>query len=168
MRHIINEWVHQHPDVYLLHSDTWHLPPAPNIVNCGITEPSMVTLAAGLMAAGKTVVLYGVCGFVLYRGYDQFMYWISNKHYPGNLIFINAGANNCYPEKLGVAHRIYNDIEIAQSLNLTVLEPTYDEVVPLLDMAYRSANTKFFIRLGYDINRANEQGSSKSNPPVLI
>lgn len=152
MRRMINEWVHQHHDVYLLHSDTWHLPPAPNIINCGITEPTMVTIAAGLMAAGKTVLVYGVCGFVLYRAYDQLMYWVKDKQYLGNMVILNAGANKCYPEELGPAHRIYNDVEIAQSLGFACKEPNYNEIIPILESVVKDSNNKIFIRLGFDRN----------------
>lgn len=152
MRHAINKWVHQQPDVYLLHSDTWHLPQAPNIINCGITEPTMVTIAAGLMAAGRTVFVYGVCGFVLYRAYDQFMYWVRDKQYPGNMVILNAGANKCYPEELGPAHRIYNDLEVAASLGFECAEPGYDEIIPLLNSLAGRTGAKMFIRLGFDRN----------------
>lgn len=150
MRNLINTWLATNNNVYLLHSDTWHFKAGNNVINCGITEPSMVTLAAGMAAGGATVLIYGVCGFVLYRGYDQLMYWVKDKHYKGNIIMINAGANKCYPEKLGPAHRIYNDFELANGLGLTCLEPTHNDIIPLLNRAKEQSGLKLFVRLGFD------------------
>ena len=42
-----------------------------NLINCGIQEPNMVNIAAGLASQGKKVIIYGVAGFVLYKAYEQ-------------------------------------------------------------------------------------------------
>ena len=142
----------QSKNIFLLHSDTWHFNTEYQCVNCGITEPTIVNIGAGLAQAGKTVFIYGVCGFILYRGYDQIKYWIQDRIYKGNIIFLNAGANNCYPEKLGKAHRIYNDKMLIDDLKLDFYETNYDEFLPLIKKLINSNGTKAFIRLGFDKN----------------
>lgn len=137
-------------DIFLLHSDTWHFDTNYQCINCGIIEPTIVTIGAGLACGGKTALIYGVCGFILYRGYDQIKYHIQDKNYKGNIIFLNAGANKCYPKKLGRAHRIYNDQLLCKDLNLDFYEPNYEQFLPLIKSLINSTNVKAFIRLGFD------------------
>jgi transketolase C-terminal domain/subunit len=54
-------------DIYFLHCDMWGFPTKGNVINVGIQEPNMVNIASGLASTGKTVIIYGVAGFVLYK-----------------------------------------------------------------------------------------------------
>ena len=70
-------------NIFLLHDDLFHFDTF-NSINCGITEPTMVDIACGLASQGKTVFVYGICGFVLYRAFDQIKFNVS-KEYTGNI-----------------------------------------------------------------------------------
>lgn len=136
-------------NIFLLHDDLFHFDTF-NSINCGITEPSMVDIACGLASQGKTVFVYGICGFVLYRAFDQIKFNVS-KEYTGNIFFINAGHTGCYDKRLGRVHQIDDDLEICKILKLKTYTP---KNAKLLERYIKSklnlTNQKIFIRLGND------------------
>jgi len=69
MRATLNKFIRRNPDIILLHCDMWGFD-CPSI-NCGIQEPNMVNVAAGLAYQGKRVVVYGVAGFGLFKGLEH-------------------------------------------------------------------------------------------------
>ena len=74
MRATLDQFLADNPDVIFLHCDMWGFPLAPNVINCGIGEPNMVNIAAGLASQGKKVIVYGVAGFVIYKSYEPVSY----------------------------------------------------------------------------------------------
>ncbi len=141
----------QHPDVYFLHGDMWKWPQADyNIINCGIQEPNMVNIAAGLASQGKKVIVYGVAGFVLYKAYEQMKLYIKGwSEYTGSIVFVNAGFNGCY-NVCGRGHLVYDDHILLSALEIPLYDP--------LDGSTFIRNVKEglqhpgvrFIRLGWD------------------
>lgn len=128
----------------------WGFPTKGNVINCGIQETNMVNIAAGLASQGKTVIIYGVAGFVLYKAYEQIKLnikgWAENY---GSIIFVNAGANGCY-SFAGRGHEINDDWELCKALEIELKEPkTRKEFLRTIkDKCKRKGSC--FIRLGYD------------------
>lgn len=125
MRATLHEFLTRanHPDVYLLHADMWGFPTGGNVINCGIQEPTMVNIAAGLASQGKKVVIYGVAGFVIYKAYEQLKLsvkgWAEHK---GSIVLVNAGANGCY-KVCGRGHLVDDDLKLMQALDIPLYDP---------------------------------------------
>lgn len=137
-------------DVYLLHADMWSFPTAGNVINCGIQEPNMVNIAAGLASQGKKVIVYGVAGFVVYRAYAQIKLnvkgWAENH---GSIIFVNAGHNGCY-QVCGRGHLIDDDALLMQALNIPVYTPPDRSTFVRNVKEGLQNNGVYFVRLGWD------------------
>lgn len=141
-----------HPDVYLLHADLWKWDNTKyNCINCGIAEPNMVNIAAGLASQGKKVVIYGVCGFVIYKAYEQIKMnirgWADTK---GTIIFANAGAGGQYANQ-GKGHIINDDRDLMALHGIYTYDPPdRSSFVNLLSEGLRKDNGVRMIRLGWD------------------
>ena len=150
MRNTLDKFLEKTPDVYLLHWDMWGFPLAPNVINCGIGEPNMVNIAAGLASQGKKVIVYGVAGFVIYKSYEQIKMnvkgWAENY---GSILFCNAGHNGCY-SVCGRGHLVDDDYQLMEALDIPLYDPkdrkTFLEVVT----EGVQSNGVRFIRLGWD------------------
>ena len=140
----------QNKDIYFLHADMWSFPTKGNVINCGIGESNMINIASGLVSQGKTVIIYGVAGFVLYKAYEQLKLNIKgwSENY-GSFIFVNAGANGCY-SFAGRGHMIDDDLELCDALNLNHYEPkTRKNFLRLIKDKCKIKGASF-IRLGFD------------------
>jgi transketolase len=120
------------------------------MINCGVQEPNMVNIAAGLASQGKKVIIYGVAGFVIYKAYEQIKLnikgWAENY---GSIIFVNAGHNGCY-SICGRGHLVDDDWQLMQALDIPLIDPpdcsTFIESI-------KTALSKpgaTFVRLGWD------------------
>ena len=60
MRYTLHKFLNRYQgEVYLLHCDMWKWTDGNyNIINCGVQEPNMVNIAAGLASQGKRVIIY--------------------------------------------------------------------------------------------------------------
>ena len=148
MRATLNKFIRRSPDIYLLHSDMWGFD-CPSL-NCGIQEPNMVNIAAGLAYKGKKVVVYGVAGFVLYKAYEQMKLnikgWAENY---GSIVFVNAGRNGCY-SVCGRGHLVDDDQDLCKALEMDLYTPTTRKEF-LRDVKNGlQTNGCRFIRLGND------------------
>ena len=106
------------------------------------------------MYQGKTVIVYGVAGFVLYKTYEQLKLNIKgwSENY-GNFILVNAGANGCY-SFAGRGHMIDDDIQLCDALGLSHYEPkTRKDFLRLIKQKCQCQCGSSFIRLGYDNER---------------
>lgn len=139
-----------HPDVYLLHADMWGFPTKGNVINCGVQEPNMVNIAAGLASQGKKVIIYGVAGFVLYKSYEQIKLNIKGwAEFTGSIVFVNAGHNGCY-SVCGRGHLIDDDQALCTALGIPLFTPgTRSEFIREVISGIKVTGTKF-IRLGQD------------------
>ena len=150
MRATLDQFLADNPDVIFLHCDMWGFPLAPNVINCGIGEPNMVNIAAGLASQGKKVIVYGVAGFVIYKSYEQIKMnvkgWAENY---GSILFCNAGHNGCY-SVYGRGHLVDDDYQLMEALDIPLYDPedrkTFLEVVT----EGVQSNGVRFIRLGWD------------------
>ena len=150
MRATLDQFLADNPDVIFLHCDMWGFPLAPNVINCGIGEPNMVNIAAGLASQGKKVIVYGVAGFVIYKSYEQIKMnvkgWAENY---GSILFCNAGHNGCY-SVCGRGRLVDDDYQLMEALDIPLYDPedrkTFLEVVT----EGVQSNGVRFIRLGWD------------------
>lgn len=139
-----------HPDIYLLHADMWGFPTKGNVINCGVQEPNMVNIAAGLASQGKRVIIYGVAGFVIYKSYEQIKLNIKGwaERY-GSIVFVNAGHNGCY-SICGRGHLVEDDYKLMDALDIPLYTPP-DRKTFLRDVKLGLQQTGVrFIRLGWD------------------
>lgn len=142
----------KNPDVYFLHADLWKWDSKDyNCINCGVQEPNMVNIAAGLASQGKKVIIYGVCGFVIYKAYEQIRMniegWADQK---GCIIFVNAGANGAYAHQ-GKGHQLPDDAELMNLLHIPLFTPLdRSTFVQQVSEGLRKPNGARFIRLGWD------------------
>lgn len=137
-------------DIYLLHADMWGFETKGNVINCGIQEPTMVNIAAGLASQGKKVIIYGVAGFVLYKAYEQIKLNIKGwSEHHGTIIFVNAGHNGCY-SFAGRGHEINDDYKLCDALDILLYEPqSRKEFLRLIKNNLKEKGVSF-IRLGWD------------------
>jgi len=152
MRATLNKFLNRlnNPDVYLLHSDMWGFPTKRNVINCGVQEPNMVNIAAGLASQGKKVIIYGVAGFVIYKAYAQIKLNIKDwaEHY-GSIIFVNAGYNGCYAY-CGRGHFVYDDHLLMKALEIPLFDPPDRQTfVKNVKDGLKTTGVRF-IRLGWD------------------
>lgn len=140
-----------HPDVYLIHADLWKWDNTKyNCINVGIQEPNMVNIAAGLASQGKSVFIYGVCGFVIYKAYEQIKMnvcgWADQK---GSITFVNAGAGGQYA-KQGKGHTLTDDKQLMECLGIPLYDPPdRSTFAQLVSNGIRTKGVQF-VRLGWD------------------
>jgi transketolase len=126
MREKLHKFLNRYSgEVYFLHCDMWKWTEGNyRQINCGVQEPNMVNIAAGLASQGKRVIIYGVAGFVIYKAYEQIKLnikgWAENY---GSIIFVNAGANGAY-NICGRGHLLDDDQQLMQSLKVDFFDPT--------------------------------------------
>jgi len=125
MREHLHKFLNRYSgEIYFLHCDMWKwLNSNYKQINCGVQEPNMVNIAAGLASQGKKVIIYGVAGFVIYKSYEQIKLNIKGwaEHY-GSIIFVNAGANGAY-KICGRGHLLNDDEQLMNSLNVDFYDP---------------------------------------------
>ena len=93
------------------------------VINCGIQEPTVVNIAAGLASQEKSSVVYGVSGMILHRAYEQIKLNVKGwAEHTGNILFVNAGHNGCYAAA-GRGHLIDDDIQLCACLGIPLHEP---------------------------------------------
>jgi transketolase len=121
-----------------------------SIINCGVQEPNMVNIAAGLASQGKRVIIYGVAGFVLYKAYEQIKFNIkgwADQH--GSIVFVNAGHNGCY-SACGRGHLVEDDLALTTALDIPLFDPPdRSTFVRDLKNGLKTPGARF-IRLGWD------------------
>jgi len=110
-RQEINDYLNNtKSDFYFLHCDSWHFKTKFKCINCGIQEPNMLNIAAGMMLEHKNVIVYSIAGFVLEKCLEQIRLVLPDT---GSLVILNAGCHGEYPESLGPGHRF--DVKWIQS-----------------------------------------------------
>lgn len=135
---------------YLVHNDMFPYK-GNKIIDCSIQEENSVNIASGLAYCHNPVVIYGVCGFVIYKALEQIIYSakeFGSKYAP--MIFCNAGANGCYSQ-YGKGHLVKYDQQICDMLNIPLYEPqNANDFEILLKEILVNKNGLYFIRLGRD------------------
>jgi transketolase len=150
MRLTLHKFLDKYHDAVLLHCDMWKWKGNYEQINCGVGEPNMVNIAAGMAAKGKKVVIYGVAGFVIYKSYEQIKLNVkgfAENH--GSIVFCNAGHNGCY-SICGRGHEVYDDEILMEGLDIPLHTPVDRQgFVRTLKNGLKQ-NGVSFIRLGWD------------------
>ena len=152
MRKLLDKFLKRYPgEVYLLHCDMWKWTNSNyEIINCGVQEPNMVNIAAGLASQGKRVIIYGVAGFVIYKAYEQIKLNIKDwAEHHGSIVFVNAGHNGCY-SICGRGHLVYDDHILMQGLDIPLFDPPDGRTFIRDVKEGLQSNGVRFIRLGWD------------------
>ena len=110
----------QDPNIYLIIGDLgfgvmkpiWERFPE-RIINAGIAEQSMVSMAAGLAATGKTVLVYSIGNFPTLRPLEQ----IRNDcaYHGANVKIVCVGGGFVYGS-LGMSHHATEDLAVMRAL----------------------------------------------------
>ena len=121
-----------------------------NIINCGVQEPNMVNIAAGLASQGKKVIIYGVAGFVIYKAYEQIKLNVKGwAEHLGSVVFVNAGHNGCY-SICGRGHLVSDDFKLMDALEIPLIDPPdRSSFVKAINQGLKKPGA-VFIRLGWD------------------
>lgn len=138
-------------EIYLLHCDLWKWPEGNyRQINCGVQEPNMINIAAGLASQGKRVIVYGVAGFVIYKSYEQIKLNIKGwAEASGSIVFVNAGANGAY-KICGRGHLLDDDELLMKALDIPLYDPIdRSTFVRNLKEGLQSTGVRY-IRLGWD------------------
>lgn len=91
------------------------------VINCGLMEPAMVGIAAGMAMSGLKPIVYTIVNFLVFRSLEQ----IRNDVvlHGLNVKFIGTGAND-YFKFLGNSHCCgQDDIALMKLINLKVYDP---------------------------------------------
>ena len=125
--------------------DTMRSLDAKRVINVGITEQNMVSVASGLALSGKYVFIYGIISHVIYRAYEQIKLDICVQKLPVTIIGVGAGL--AYGVD-GPTHHGTEDINALASLpNIEILNPSDDcSARASVRFAY-SLKTPCFIRM---------------------
>ena len=133
-------------NIFLLHADMFNYR-VHNEVNPGIQEPHLVNMAQGIIDQNNTAIIYGVCGFVLYKSIESIKLVLKPNN--GSVIFVNAGNNGCYG-KMGKGHTIDDDYKFCDILDIKLYEPqTRSEFLRLIKNLSKTTGVHF-VRLGFD------------------
>lgn len=90
-------------------------------INVGVSEQSMIAIAAGLALKGKRPFCYTIANFALYRPFEFIRNDICYQNLP--VVVVGMGAGMSYADH-GATHHTMEDIAIAGALpNMTVLSP---------------------------------------------
>lgn len=152
MRETLHKFLNRYPgEVYLLHADMWKWTDSNyKQINCGVQEPNMINIAAGLASQGKKVVVYGVAGFVIYKAYEQLKLNVKGwAEYHGSILLVNAGANGAYKE-CGRGHLLDDDSNLMEALNIKLYDPQDRSTFVKHVAEGLRYNGVRYIRLGWD------------------
>jgi len=131
-------------------------------INCGISEPNMMGVAAGLALSGKKVYVYSIIPFVTMRPFEQVRNDICYQNLDVKIVGVGSGFAYGH---LGSTHHAIEDIAILRVLpNMTVLCPA--DPVETKELVLRSYETKnpTYIRL----NRSGEKILYDARPNIAI
>jgi len=129
-------------------------------INAGLTEQSMVSIAAGVASLGKRVFVYSIANFSTFRCLEQIR---NDVCYMNNsVVIVSVGAGFAYGT-LGYTHHAVEDLAVMRTLpNLEVISPCdrYETEVVTRMIARGSRPT--FLRLG----KAGEQDLYSAAPDL--
>jgi len=107
------------------------------VINVGIAEQNMMSVAAGLALAGKCVFTYGIAAHITARCYEQIKLDICSMHLP--VIILGIGSGLSYGVD-GPTHQANEDIAIMRALpGMTIYNPA-DAITAtaVVNLAYHS------------------------------
>lgn len=123
-------------------------------INVGVSEQSMIGIAAGLALKGKRPFCYTIATFALYRPFEFIRNDVCYQNLP--VVIVGMGAGMSYPDH-GATHHAIEDVAVASALpNMQVLAPCDPfETSQCVKWCARENQGPVYLRLG------------KSGEPVL-
>jgi len=115
-------------------------------INAGLTEQSMMSMAAGIASTGKRVFVYSIANFSTLRCLEQIR---NDVCYMNNsVVVVSVGAGFAYGT-LGYSHHATEDIAIMRSLpNMQVISPCDQLETEVVTKILTSTNNPSYLRLG--------------------
>ena len=117
-------------------------------INVGVSEQSMIALAAGLAMRGKKVFAYTIATFALFRPFEMIRVDLCYQNLP--VVIVGMGAGTIY-SSLGATHLSQEDISIARSLpNMQIIAPCDpNELKKVIKyLIYRKTKNPIYLRIG--------------------
>lgn len=110
-------------------------------INCGIIEPAMVGIAAGLARTGFYPVVYGLASFIPMKTIEQIKLDFCQSGLAG--LFIGDGAGFVY-STMGPSHQCIEDLACLRSLPIEIYTPSdsqtmkyvVDDILDVQQLAY--------------------------------
>lgn len=120
------------------------------VINVGIAEQNMISLAAGLALVGKKVFVYSIIPFVTMRCFEQIRVDVCYQNLDVNIIGVGGGY--AYGT-LGGTHHAIEDVAIMRALpNMKIIAPADPLEAEILIQDILKNKGPFYIRL----NRGGE------------
>ena len=115
-------------------------------INAGVTEQSMMSMAAGLASQGFRPFVYSIANFPIFRCFEQIRNDVSYMENPVTIVSVGAGLSY---GNLGYSHHAIEDIAAIRSLsNFEIYSPCdSEEVKTSLDLII-STSKPSYLRLG--------------------
>ncbi len=114
------------------------------VLNVGIAEQNMISVAAGLALGDRKVVCYAIAAFLVYRAFDQIRIDIGEMGLP--IVLIGDGAGLTYGTDGSTHHALYDDLMMREVKGMIVHTPTKEQVAGVLKDAMVSTHPTY-IRL---------------------
>ena len=127
-------------------------------IDVGVSEQSLVGIAAGLAMKGFRVFAYTIANFVIYRPFEQVRVDLCYQQLP--VVLVGVGGGVSYPA-LGGTHHTIEDIAVMSALpNMTVVAPCDPaEVMSAVEQSFQLEGP-MYLRLG----KAGEPNLSAGAP----
>lgn len=115
------------------------------VINVGITEQNMMSVAGGLALNGRTVFVYGIISHMIFRALEQIKLDICVQNLP--VIIVGVGAGLAYGVD-GPTHHGLEDVAVMRVLpNMSVYNPSdCASAAQAIHQAYKS-HTPCFVRM---------------------
>ncbi len=115
-------------------------------INAGITEQSMMSMAAGIASTGKRVFVYSIANFSTLRCLEQIRNDVCYMN--SSVVIVSVGAGFSYGS-LGYSHHATEDLAIMRSLpNLDVVSPCDKFETEVLTRMIARSSMPTYLRLG--------------------
>lgn len=115
-------------------------------INAGLTEQSMMSMAAGIASTGKRVFVYSIANFSTLRCLEQIR---NDVCYMNNsVVVVSVGGGFAYGN-LGYSHHASEDIAIMRSLpNMQVISPCDGLETEVITKILATTSNPSYLRLG--------------------
>ena len=150
----LNEASKEHENIYFVVADIspasslqGFLTDNPNrFIDVGVSEQSLIGIAAGLAMKGFRPFAYTIANFVIYRPFEQVRVDLCYQNLP--VVLVGVGGGVSYPA-LGGTHHTLEDIAVMSALpNMTVIAPCDPlEVMAAVKQSFQ-LNGPMYLRLG--------------------
>ena len=116
------------------------------IINCGIAESNMMSVAAGLGLSGSKPIVYTITPFTTTRCLEQIKIGLAYHNSP--VVIVGTGSGLSYAS-LGPTHHSLEDFAMIQSIpNMTILAPWDQSSVRKMTREAIKLNSPCYIRIG--------------------